>query len=129
RCASTRRSRPAYRAPARPTPARPNRRQVRRPPPAAFRRDSRSVRGASDVRSGMRDGFAKLIVASWAAAAFSSAGLARASDADDAVADAQRTLATATQGMGTVEQAVTRAQPDERPPEARIADRRLLLRS
>jgi len=80
------------------------------------------------VRVATCDGLVKLIVASCAASVFS-AGWARASDSDDAVADAQRTITTASQGMGTVEQAVTRAKTDERSPEARIADGEILLRT
>jgi tetratricopeptide (TPR) repeat protein len=54
---------------------------------------------------------------------------ASASGSDDAIADAQRSIATATQGAGTIEQAIARSKTDERSPEARIADGEILLRS
>jgi tetratricopeptide (TPR) repeat protein len=59
----------------------------------------------------------------------SSSGQASASGSDEAIADAQRSIATATQGAGTIEQAIASSKTDERSPEARIADGEILLRS
>src|SRR5262252_2328669 len=56
-----------------------------------------------------------------------SARVAHASSADDAMADAQRTIAAASNGVPAVEAAITGAKSDERSPEARIADGELLL--
>src|SRR5215471_14684867 len=56
------------------------------------------------------------------------ARVARASAADNAVADAQRTLGEASNGVAAVEAAISGAKSDERSPEARIADGELLLR-
>src|SRR5437762_14129932 len=71
----------------------------------------------------------RLLVVSSAAVASSSPGRARASSSDDAIAEAQRSITTASQGAGTIEQAITNSKTDERSPEARIADGEMLLRS
>jgi tetratricopeptide (TPR) repeat protein len=79
--------------------------------------------------SARRDWLAKLLFVSSAATALSFSWQASASGSDDAIADAQRSISTATQGAGTIEQAIARSKSDERSPEARIADGELLLRS
>jgi tetratricopeptide (TPR) repeat protein len=76
-----------------------------------------------------RDWLAKLFVLSSVTAAVSSSQSASASASDDAIADAQRSITTASQGAGSIEQAITNSKTDERSPEARIADGEMLLRS
>jgi tetratricopeptide (TPR) repeat protein len=72
---------------------------------------------------------ARLFVVSSASAAFASPGRANASASDDAIAEAQRSIGTALQGVGSIEQAIANSKSDERSPEARIADGEILLRS
>jgi tetratricopeptide (TPR) repeat protein len=82
------------------------------------------------VRSATRrDWLARLLFISSSAAVVSSSGQASAASSDDAIADAQRSIATASQGAGTIEQAIANSKTDERSPEARIADGEILLRS
>src|SRR5262249_60589241 len=57
------------------------------------------------------------------------AGRANASSSDDAIAEAQRSIGSALQGVGSIEQAIANSKSDERSPEARIADGEMLLRS
>jgi tetratricopeptide (TPR) repeat protein len=54
---------------------------------------------------------------------------ASASAADDALAEAQTSINNASQGTGSIEQAVAGSKSEQRSPEARIADGELLLRS
>jgi tetratricopeptide (TPR) repeat protein len=53
----------------------------------------------------------------------------RASSEDDAIADAQRGVAEASQGVPTVERSIANAKVDDRSPQARIADADMLFRS
>ena len=53
---------------------------------------------------------------------------ARASSEDDAVADAQRAIAEASQGVGSIERSIAGAKAEERSPQDRIAEADLLLR-
>jgi len=76
-----------------------------------------------------REWLARLFVLSSITAAAASPRSASASASDDAIADAQKSIAAATQGAGTIEQAITGSKADERSPEARIADGEMLLRS
>jgi tetratricopeptide (TPR) repeat protein len=75
-----------------------------------------------------RDRLARLVFACSLLAGVSFGGIAHAG-LDDNLADAQRSISTATQGAGTIEQAIANAQGDQRTPEARIADGEMLLRS
>jgi tetratricopeptide (TPR) repeat protein len=52
-----------------------------------------------------------------------------ASSEDEAIADAQRGISEASQGVGTVEKSIANAKSEDRSPEARIADADMLLRS
>jgi len=66
-------------------------------------------------------------------ACFALAGLALTTPASagsaDAITDAQRSISSATQGAGAIEQAIATAKGDERSPEARLADGQMLLLS
>jgi tetratricopeptide (TPR) repeat protein len=54
---------------------------------------------------------------------------AHAAKSDDAVAAAKRSIAEATTGVTSIEQAVANSKSEERSPEARIADGEILLRT
>ncbi|HMJ52810.1 MAG TPA: tetratricopeptide repeat protein [Polyangiaceae bacterium] len=58
-----------------------------------------------------------------------SSGSAYASKSDDAVASAKRSIAEATAGAGSVEQAIASSKSEERSAEARIADGEILFRT
>jgi tetratricopeptide (TPR) repeat protein len=75
-----------------------------------------------------RDRLARLVFACSLMAGLSLGASARAG-VDDNIADAQRSISSATQGAGTIEQAIANAQGEQRSPEARIADGEMLLRS
>jgi hypothetical protein len=68
-----------------------------------------------------RQWLARLFVLSSVTAAATSPRSANASASDDAIADAQRSITAATQGAGTIEQAISGSKADERSPEARRA--------
>src|SRR5258708_6596942 len=75
-----------------------------------------------------RDWMARIVFACCALAGLSLAAPAHAGS-DDAITDAQRSISSATQGAGAIQQAIASAKGDERTPEARIADGQMLLLS
>jgi len=84
---------------------------------------SAGKKGAGPGRRSLR------LFASCACLCLLSSATAYAAKSDEAVASAKRSIAEATSGVTSIEQAVASSKSEERSPEARIADGEILLRT
>ena len=80
-------------------------------------------------KKGTGPGRRSLRLFAWSAGLCLLSSSAYAAKSDDAIAGAKRSIAEATSGAGSIEQAVANSKSEERSPEARIADGEILLRT